>query len=195
MRGRIDLSDLRQRDNSSSSAASYEKVELKNAFQESSQESRSLMDLKFKEIHNRINTIEQENAEKTAKISALEAENSQIRNELRNMKPTREISITQPSEGSKRSLENRFEQLVKEVDQCFGELGRQLQRESSARQELATKMKSSVISGESPEIEEKLSKIEHSIKEHQKVLYSPGFRKRILNSSQILFFRNGQECN
>ena len=76
MRGRIDLSDLRQRDNSrdnSSSVASFhnEKVELKNTFQESSQESRSLMDLKFKEIHNRINTIEQENAEKTAKISGV----------------------------------------------------------------------------------------------------------------------------
>ncbi|CBY09707.1 unnamed protein product [Oikopleura dioica] len=127
-------------------------------------------------MNNRMNNIELENAEKTAKISALEAENNQIRGELRNMKPNREISIAQPSEGSKRSLENRFEQLVKEVDQCFGELGRQLQRESSARQELTTKLNNLSTAGPSAEIEEKLSKIENSIKEHQKLLYSPGFR-------------------
>ena len=179
MRGRIDLSDLRQRDPTSNTAPStYEKVELKNSFQEGALQgaAQSMIDLKLKEIHNRMNTIEAENAEKTAKISALEAENNQIRGELRNMKPNREISITQPSEGSKRSLENRFEQLVKEVDQCFGELGRQLQRESSARQELTTKLNSSANGGPSVEIEEKISRIENSLKEHQKMLYSPGFR-------------------
>lgn len=63
---------MRQRDTSSyPSSSTYEKVELKNSFQEGDLQAgaQSMMDLKLKEIHNRMNVIEQENAEKTAKIS------------------------------------------------------------------------------------------------------------------------------
>ena len=50
---------------------------------------------------------------------------------MRQQKPTKEINIGKPAEtASKKGLEAKFDQLVKEVDQCFGELGRQMQRET-----------------------------------------------------------------
>ena len=50
---------------------------------------------------------------------------------MRQQKPTKEINIGKPAEtATKKGLEAKFDQLVKEVDQCFGELGRQMQRET-----------------------------------------------------------------
>ena len=58
-------------------------------------------------------------------------------------KPKKSINIGQPTEDTAKTgaVVAKFEQLVKEVDQCFAELGRQMQRESKSRHDFENKLK------------------------------------------------------
>ena len=63
--------------------------------------------------------------------------------EIKTIKPKKSINIGQPTEDSAKTgaVVAKFEQLVKEVDQCFAELGRQMQRESKSRHDFENKLK------------------------------------------------------
>ena len=58
-------------------------------------------------------------------------------------KPNKSINIGQPTEDTTKtgSVVAKFEQLVKEVDKCFAELGSQMQRESKSRHDFENKLK------------------------------------------------------
>jgi len=63
--------------------------------------------------------------------------------EIKMTKPKKSINIGQPAEDTAKTgaVVAKFEQLVKEVDQCFAELGRQMQRESKSRHDFENKLK------------------------------------------------------
>ena len=72
--------------------------------------------------------------------------------------------------------------MVKEVDQCFAELGRQMQRESKARHDFEQKIREEVKSSDIQfETKAKLEKLENAIKETQRVVHAPSFK--LLKSS------------
>ena len=100
------------------------------------------------------------------------------------MKPAKQINIDQPGEDSAKTsgVVAKFEQLVKEVDQCFAELGRQMQRESKARHDFEQKIREEVKSSDIQfETKAKLEKLENAVKETQRVVHAPSFK--LLKSS------------
>ena len=80
------------------------------------------------------------------KISSLQLENERLNTELKMTKPNKQINIGQPNEDNTKAgaIVAKFEQLLKEVDQCFAELGRQMQRESKARHDFENKIKEDI---------------------------------------------------
>ena len=120
--------------------------------------------------------LEEASSEKQRQIENLKSENEQLRNEVRQNKPTKEITIGQPPEKMK-TIETKFDQLVKEVDQCFGELGRQMQRETKARQEIEQKLNSTKSEPDLDlDIKIRIEKVENALKETQKVIHAPSFK-------------------
>ena len=73
---------------------------------------------------------------------------------------------------------------MKEVDQCFAELGRQMQRESKARHDFENKLHEDIKNTEIQlEIKAKIEKLENAVKENQKVIHAPSFK--LLKSSRM----------
>lgn len=139
---------------------------------------KNFYELQLKEVVDRIGSLEDKSIERTRKIEELENENDKIKEELRNTKPKKEINIGKPCDTrTPKGLENKFDQLVKEVDQCFGELGRQMQRETKARQEIEHKISLSKKETELDfETKVRIEKLENAIKETQKVVHAPNFK-------------------
>lgn len=70
--------------------------------------------------------------------------------EIKMTKPKKSINIGQPTEDTAKTgaVVAKFEQLVKEVDQCFAELGRQMQRESKSRHDFENKLKDRIFTND-----------------------------------------------
>ena len=118
------------------------------------------------------------------KTASLVAENERLNEQLQMVKPAKQINIGQPVEDTAKNagVVAKFEQLVKEVDQCFAELGRQMQRESKARHDFEHKIKEDVKSSDIQlETKAKLEKLENAVKETQRVVHAPSFK--LLKSS------------
>ena len=193
IRGRVEIKDFRaeKRKESSNYDDVYQTVQIQsNASTVSAQVRqetamiRSTYDSKIEGAIQMINELQASVIGNEAKMEKLTNENEKLSAELKMMKPAKQINIGQPNEDTSKSagVVAKFEQLVKEVDQCFAELGRQMQRESKARHDFEQKMREEVKSTELQfETKAKLEKLENAVKETQRVVHAPSFK--LLKSS------------